>query len=63
VESRLAQASAEQEELGARLQEAALSHADRAEHGRRLKTLADEVEALEMRWLELTEALDQLAAG
>ena len=63
VEARLAQASTEQEELGARLQEAALSSADRAEHGRRLKSLSDEVEMLEMRWLELTEALDQLAAG
>jgi ATP-binding cassette subfamily F protein 3 len=63
VETRLAHATQEQEELGAGLQDPALTANARAEHGRRLKALADEIEGLESRWLELTEALDQLAAG
>ena len=39
-----------------------LSAADRAEQGKRLKSLTDEVEALESRWLELTEEIEQLSA-
>ncbi|HYR25725.1 MAG TPA: ABC transporter, partial [Aquabacterium sp.] len=60
VDERLAQAAAEQATLTESLGQAGLSSADRAEQGKRLKALGDEIEALESRWLELTEALDQL---
>ena len=33
---------------------------ERAEQGRRLKALDDEIEALELRWLELGELLEAL---
>jgi hypothetical protein len=31
-----------------------------ADEGRRLKALDEEIDALELRWLELSEALEQL---
>ncbi|HMY99958.1 MAG TPA: ABC transporter, partial [Burkholderiaceae bacterium] len=63
IERSLAEAQAEQ----ARLLEA-LGHPDtpsteRAEQGRRLKQLEQDIETLETRWLELGEAIEQLAAG
>ncbi len=39
-----------------------MSPAQRADQGRRLKQLADEIEALEARWLELSTQLDALNA-
>ena len=39
-----------------------LSATDRAEQGKRLKSLGEEVETLESRWLELTEEIEQLGA-
>jgi ATP-binding cassette subfamily F protein 3 len=63
VEARLAKAQAEHDQLLAGLGDAGLSPADRAEQGRRVKALADEIETLEMRWLELGEALDAINAG
>jgi len=63
IERSLAEAQGEQ----ARLLEA-LGHPDtppteRAEQGRRLKQLEQDIETLETRWLELGEAIEQLAAG
>ena len=37
-----------------------LTPAEIAEAGKRLKTVEDELAALELRWLELTEAMEQL---
>nr|WP_315198721.1 ATP-binding cassette domain-containing protein [uncultured Aquabacterium sp.] len=62
IETRLAQAQAEQASLGESLAQPGLSGSERADQGKRLKALEDEVEALEMRWLELTEAVEQLSA-
>ncbi|MGY0195106.1 ATP-binding cassette domain-containing protein [Leptothrix sp. BB-4] len=63
VEARLAKAQAEHDQLLAGLGDAGLSPADRAEQGRRVKALADEIETLEMRWLELGEALEAIDAS
>jgi ATP-binding cassette subfamily F protein 3 len=41
----------------------ALSPADIAESGKRLKTVEDELAKLEVRWLELTEAMDSLESA
>ena len=41
----------------------ALSPADIAESGKRLKTVEDELAQLEVRWLELTEAMDSLESA
>ena len=62
VDERLAQAHGEQAQLGESLAQADLSAADRAEQGKRLKALGDEIDALEARWLELTDQLEQLGA-
>jgi ATP-binding cassette subfamily F protein 3 len=60
VERRLAEAGAEREAALAALSSAQVQPAERAEQGKRLKALDDEIEALELRWLELGEALEQL---
>jgi ATP-binding cassette subfamily F protein 3 len=57
TEQRMTEASAERDALAAQLGRADLPAAERAELGRRLKLRTDEVEALEERWLELSEAL------
>ncbi|HKX95997.1 MAG TPA: ATP-binding cassette domain-containing protein [Methylibium sp.] len=57
TEERMAEASAERDALAEQLGRADLPAAERAELGRRLKLRTDEVEALEERWLELSEAL------
>ncbi len=62
VDTRLAASHAESEQITAQLGQAALNGAERAELGKRLKALGDEIEALESRWLELTEEIDQLGA-
>ena len=62
LDERLAKAHAEQAALTESLANPGLSAADRAEQGKRLKSLTDEVEALESRWLELTEEIEQLSA-
>ncbi|WP_295641112.1 ATP-binding cassette domain-containing protein [uncultured Methylibium sp.] len=63
VEARIAEATPQRDALAASLGEAGLDAAERAERGRRLKALGDEVDALEARWLELGEALEALDAG
>ncbi len=63
VETRIASAGTEREAALAALGNATQSPAERAEAGRRLKQLDDEIAALELRWLELGEAIEQLSAG
>jgi ATP-binding cassette subfamily F protein 3 len=60
IDQRMAQAAAEQARLNDTLADPKLPGAERAEQGKRLKALGDEIEQLESRWLELTEALEQL---
>lgn len=61
IDQRLAALGAERSTLEEALAGGGLAPAQLAEHGRRLKTIGDEVEALELRWLELSEQIDQLA--
>jgi ATP-binding cassette subfamily F protein 3 len=61
VETRLAAASTARDTALAALGAADLSPPQRADAGRQLKALEDEIEELEMRWLELGEQLEQLA--
>jgi ATP-binding cassette subfamily F protein 3 len=63
VEARMASASTEREAALAALAGANQSPAERAEAGRRLKQLDDEIAALELRWLELGEAIEQISAS
>ncbi|MFN3886013.1 MAG: ABC-F family ATP-binding cassette domain-containing protein [Aquabacterium sp.] len=63
VDERMAAANAEQATLTEALGSPALSGAERADLGKRLKALGEEIEVLESRWLELTDALEQIAAG
>ncbi|HET9644074.1 MAG TPA: ATP-binding cassette domain-containing protein [Burkholderiaceae bacterium] len=60
VEQRLAAAGAQREAALAALSSPDVQPAERAEQGKRMKALDDEIEALELRWLELGEALEQL---
>jgi ATP-binding cassette subfamily F protein 3 len=62
LDQRLAKAHEEQATLTAGLANPSLSGADRAEQGKRLKSLGDEVEALEARWLTLSDQIEQLGA-
>jgi ATP-binding cassette subfamily F protein 3 len=61
IDRRLARAADERDGASAALSAVGLSPAARAEHGRRLKALDDEVRALEARWIEVSEALEQMA--
>jgi ATPase components of ABC transporters with duplicated ATPase domains len=61
VETRLAKATEERDAALASLGAADLSPQQRADAGRQLKALEEEIEELEMRWLELGEQLEQLA--
>jgi ATP-binding cassette subfamily F protein 3 len=60
VEQRLAAAQARHGELLAAMADAALPAAKRAEQGRQLKELADSIETLEHRWLEIGESLEEM---
>ncbi|TAK96006.1 MAG: ATP-binding cassette domain-containing protein [Aquabacterium sp.] len=62
LDLRLAKAHEEQAALTDSLGNPNLSGSERADQGKRLKTLGDEVETLESRWLELTEQIEQLGA-
>jgi ATP-binding cassette, subfamily F, member 3 len=61
-EQRMASIEAEKTSLEALLT-TPISPADMADAGRRLKALADEVSALEERWLELSAQLEEAAAA
>ncbi|HMY99347.1 MAG TPA: ATP-binding cassette domain-containing protein [Burkholderiaceae bacterium] len=63
VESRLDAAQKEHARLLELLGQPDVAPAERAEQGRRLKALDDEIEALELRWLELGELLEALEKG
>jgi len=60
IEQRLTAVQAEQARLLEGLGLPDVPPTERADQGRRLKQLEDEVEQLELRWLELGEALEQL---
>ena len=62
VDSRLAALARDREAAEARMAGATTTPAERAEQGKRLKQIGDEVEKLEARWLELSTQLDALSA-
>jgi ATP-binding cassette subfamily F protein 3 len=61
IDERLVKAGDERETSLAALADPKLAPGERVEHGKRLKALDDEVAALESRWLEICEALEQLS--
>jgi ATP-binding cassette subfamily F protein 3 len=63
VEARLAAIGTEQDQLNALLADPASTAASRVEHGRKLKQLAEENDALEAKWLNLSESLQLLQQG
>ncbi len=65
IDKQLAKLSQERESLEAELATGALAPAAIAESGRRLKAVGDEIDELEMRWLELSEQIEAIttAAG
>jgi len=63
VDQRLARAGEERDRLTEAMVAPGLAAAERAEQGKRLKALGEEIEALEQRWLELTEAIEAGAAA
>ncbi|MDP3822371.1 MAG: ATP-binding cassette domain-containing protein [Burkholderiales bacterium] len=62
VDSRLAALARDREAAEARMAAVTATPAERAEQGKRLKQIGDEVEKLEARWLELSTQLDTLSA-
>jgi ATP-binding cassette subfamily F protein 3 len=63
LEIRLAAAQAESASLTESLSSSSLGGAERAEHGRKLKQLSEEIETLETRWLEITDQIEQISAA
>ena len=61
IDNRLAMLVSDRDKVETALAATGLSPAQRAEQGKRLKQLADEIEAHEARWLELSTRLDALA--
>ena len=62
VDARLAAAQAEATQITEQLGLPSLTGAERAEQGKRLKALGDEIETLESRWLDLTDEIERLGA-
>ena len=62
VDARMAALNRDRAEGEAALAAPALTPAGRVEHGKRLKQIADEIERLEARWLELSTQLDAMSA-
>ena len=62
VDKRMAALNAEKADLENRLSQG-LAPAEIAESGKRLKAVGDELDELEMRWLELSEAIEGAQAG
>lgn len=62
IEKTMATLEAEKQSLHDKLA-STLAPAEIAEAGKRLKTVEDELAALELRWLELTEAMEQLESA
>ncbi len=63
IDKQLAKLSQERESLEAELATGALAPAAIAESGRRLKAVGDEIDELEMRWLELSEQIEAITAA
>ena len=61
METRLASATEERDAALAALGAPDLSPQQRADAGKKMKALDEEIEELEMKWLELGEQLEQLA--
>jgi len=61
VDERMASLNTERDQLNARLCEASVPAAEMADKGKRLRAVEAEIETLEGRWLELTEAIEALA--
>jgi ATP-binding cassette, subfamily F, member 3 len=62
IDHRLGVLTSERAQVEAALAAADLTPAQRAEQGKRLKQVGDEIETLEARWLELGTRLDALSA-
>jgi len=62
IDNRLGVLMSDRDALEAAMTGADLAPAQRAEQGRRLKQIGDEIESLEARWLELSARLDGLNA-
>ncbi|MEP6877018.1 MAG: ATP-binding cassette domain-containing protein, partial [Burkholderiales bacterium] len=62
IDQRLAALNRDRSACEAALVVPGLSAPKRAEHGKRIKQLGDEIETLEARWLELSSQLDALTA-
>ncbi len=63
IDKQLARLTQEREALEAELATGTLAPAAIADSGRRLKAVGDEIEELEMRWLELSEQIENLTAA
>ena len=63
VDNRLGVLMSDRESCEARMAAATATPAERAEQGKRLKQIGDEIEKLEARWLELSTELDALGAA
>ena len=63
VDNRLGVLMSEREALEAAIAKPDLSPEQRADQGKRLKLIGDEIETLEARWLELSTQLDGLSLG
>ncbi|MCH8181020.1 MAG: ATP-binding cassette domain-containing protein [Proteobacteria bacterium] len=60
VDERMARAGEEHAKLTQSLGSISIGPSERADQGKRLKALDEEIEALEARWLELSEAIEQI---
>jgi ATP-binding cassette subfamily F protein 3 len=60
VDNRLGVLMSDRDAAEAALAAPALTPAQRAEHGKRLKAIGDEIETLEARWLELSTRVDEM---
>ena len=63
IDNRLGVAFNERDTLEAGLASGTLAAPALAEHGKRLKALATEIEQLEGRWLELSTRIDEMSAA
>jgi len=60
VDERMAKANEERDKLMQSLGSISIGPSERADGGKRLKALEDEIEQLEARWLELGEAIERV---
>ena len=62
IDSRLAALARDREAVEAGMATSSATPAERAEQGKRLKQIGDDIDKLEARWLELSTRLDALSA-